>query len=156
MELRPGESSSRGISEKRRRLALRWRDCHNRSRVTVLVALRATRPRSPKQLRPTLPTGKRLQISISSQRSRVGTRHASSAQADTFSVERSHFLFCFPRTPQGPAGFCAGVLAALENLCTIYENMLHTDRVLVRLFKRRAIRNSRRIKHHHVGKHSLL
>src|SRR6266446_1515737 len=65
-------------------------------------------------------------------------------------------LFRFSRTPQGPARFCAGVLAVIENPYAVHEYMFHANRVLVRFFERSAVRDGRRIKDHHVSEHSLL
>ena len=48
------------------------------------------------------------------------------------------------------------MLAILQHLHAIHENVLHSDRVLVRLRKSRAIGNRRRIEHDDIGKHSFL
>src|SRR5437867_6631058 len=59
----------------------------------------------------------------------------------------------FTRSPQGAAGFCAGVLAVFENLNAVDEDVLHANGVLVRFLECRAIRNGCWIKDHHVSKH---
>ena len=65
-------------------------------------------------------------------------------------------LLRFARTPQGAARFGAGVLAILQDLHAVDENVFHPDRVLMRLLESRAIGNRRRIEHNDIGKHSFL
>src|SRR5207249_2001903 len=65
------------------------------------------------------------------------------------------FPLQFARPPKRAARFGAGVLAIFENLHAVYKNMLHPDRVLVRLLVRRAIGDRRLIEHDHVREHSL-
>src|SRR5438094_5731180 len=65
-------------------------------------------------------------------------------------------LLRLPRSPQGATGLGAGMLAIFNDLHAIYKDVLHPDSVLVRFLECRAVRDCRRIKHNHVGKHSLL
>src|SRR4029077_449533 len=65
-------------------------------------------------------------------------------------------LFRFPRAPQRAARFRTCVLAIFEHLHTIYENVLHAYRILMRFLIRGAVGNRRRIEYDHIGKHPLL
>src|SRR5690242_20678024 len=57
--------------------------------------------------------------------------------------------------PQSPAWRRPGVLAILQHLHTIDEDMAHAGRVLVRLVERRTIGDLGRIEDHHVGEHAF-
>ena len=59
------------------------------------------------------------------------------------------------RTPNSATRFRAGVLAVLENLHAVHENVFHADRVLMRFFERGAIGNRCRIENDDIGKHSF-
>ena len=48
------------------------------------------------------------------------------------------------------------MLAVFQHLRAIHENMLHSDRILMRFLEYRAIADRRRIENHHIGEHSLL
>ena len=65
-------------------------------------------------------------------------------------------LTSLTRSPKGASRIRTGVLAVLQDLHAIYENMFHPDRVLMRLRKSRAIGNRRRIEHNDIGKHAFL
>src|SRR6185295_6899716 len=60
------------------------------------------------------------------------------------------------RTPQCAARFSIRVLAVLQHLSAVYEDVLHSNRVLMRVLESRAVGYRRRIEHHNIGKHSLL
>ena len=47
------------------------------------------------------------------------------------------------------------MLTVLQDLRAIYKNMLHPDRVLMRLRKSRAIAHRRRIEHNDISKHAF-
>jgi hypothetical protein len=62
----------------------------------------------------------------------------------------------FPRTPQGAAGFGAGVFAVLQDLHAVDENVFHSDGVLMGFVESCAVRDCRRIEDDHVSEHSFL
>ena len=70
-------------------------------------------------------------------------------------ISLTRLSFCFPGTPQGAAGFGAGVLAVLENLDAVDENVFHADGILMRLVEGCAVRDCRRIEDDHVSEHSF-
>src|SRR5438034_2976220 len=62
----------------------------------------------------------------------------------------------FSGSPQSTARLCAGVLAIFENLHAINKYVLHANRVLMWLLKRRAIGNRCRIEDDDIREHSFL
>src|SRR5438128_9488547 len=61
----------------------------------------------------------------------------------------------FPRTPEGATRLGARVLAILDDLYAVNENVFHANGVLMRLVERRVIGDRRLIEHDHVREHSL-
>src|SRR5437667_8937249 len=59
-------------------------------------------------------------------------------------------------TPEGAAGFAAGVLAVFENLNAVDENVSDADGILVRLLEGSTVGDSLRIENHYVCKHAFL
>ena len=61
----------------------------------------------------------------------------------------------FAGAPKRAAWFSSGVFAVSQDLYAVNEYMFHSDRVLVRLVESGFVRDSLRIKHDHIGKHSF-
>ena len=66
----------------------------------------------------------------------------------------AHYFACrLPRAPR--PGFAPGVLAVLEHLHAVDEDVVHPHSILVRLLEGRAVGNLRRIEDDDVGEHAF-
>ena len=65
-------------------------------------------------------------------------------------------LLGLARTPEGAAGFAAGVLAIFENQNAVDENISDADGILVGLLEGRSVGDRLRIENHYVCKHAFL
>jgi hypothetical protein len=61
----------------------------------------------------------------------------------------------FPRPPYGATGFGAGVLAILENLDAIDENVFHADGILMWFVEGCAVRDCHWVEDNHISEHSF-
>ena len=62
----------------------------------------------------------------------------------------------FARSPQRAARSCVGMFAILQYLGAVDEDVFHTNRILMRVLKSRAVTNRLWVKYNHVGEHPNL